>query len=196
MRRLVCAAAVAGLIGTLALPVPAWAQADTRTRPFVQGGTAYLDLSAGEYEITASPDDVIRVTSRNRGRDDVDLIVTAKGSRADVEVDGPSGDGVEVEIQLPRRTNVVIRLSAGELSIYGIEGSKDVSARAGEVRIGVGDANQYRQVNASVRIGELAARAFNVEKGGFFRSFEWTGKGKYDLKAHLTVGELRLDDEP
>ena len=79
-----------------------------------------------------------------------------------------------------------------ELHIAGIDGSKDVSAQAGELHIEVGDTAQYRNVNASVRIGEVNAEAFHVEKGGFFRSFQWTGKGPYDLRASLTVGELTL----
>ena len=34
---------------------------------------------------------------------------------------------------------------------------------------------------------------FNVRKEGLFRSFEWTGKGRYELRAHLTAADLRLD---
>jgi hypothetical protein len=195
MRRFVLAIAAAGLVANIASPASASAQDRTLQRTFAQGGTAHLDLSAGEYEITASPDDTIRVAWRTDGRDDdVDVRIDVRGSRADVEIDGPSNDGVHVQLQLPRRTHVVVDLSAGELELSGIEGSKDVTVRAGEVRIKVGNRDQYRRVDASVRIGELAANAFNVNKGGFFRSFEWTGKGQYDLRAHLTVGELRLDD--
>jgi hypothetical protein len=193
MPRLLLGVAAAGLVASLGLPASAPAQERTIQRSFAQGGTARLNLSAGEYEITASPDDTIRVAWRTEGRDDhVDVSIEVRGSRAEVEIDGPS-DNFYVELQLPRRTNVVAELSAGELELSGIEGSKDISARAGELRIAVGDREQYRRVDASVRIGELAADAFDVTKGGFFRSFEWTGKGQYDLRAHLTVGELRLD---
>ena len=84
------------------------------------------------------------------------------------------------------------KLSAGDLKVAGVEGSKDVSAGAGDVSIAVGPRDQYRHVNASIRIGDLNAEPFNVRKEGFFRSFEWSGKGKYDLRAHLTVGDLKL----
>jgi hypothetical protein len=192
--RTILALAAAGLVVSLAVPAPASAQAPTAQRTFVQGGTVHLDLSAGEYAITPSPDDTIRVAWRTDDPDDdVDVRIDIRGSRADVEIDGASNDGVHVQLQLPRRTNVVVELSAGELSLSGIEGGKDVSVRAGEVRISVGDREQYRRVDASVRIGEIAADAFDVNKGGFFRSFEWTGKGQYDLRAQLTVGELRLE---
>ena len=162
-------------------------------REFVSGGTVRLNLEAGDYTVLASKDDRIRVTVDDAPRGaDVQVDVDVQGSQATVSTDTPWNEGPKIRIELPRRTNIVLDLSAGELAINGIEGSKDVSARAGEVSIGVGPREQYRYVTASVRIGELKAHAFNVSKDGFFRSFEWTGDGQYDLRAHLTVGELNL----
>jgi hypothetical protein len=167
---------------------------DIVSRKFVSGGTIHLKLSAGDYDIVASADDAIRVVFRgdSAGDPDVSAVIDVRGTRADVETDGPNHDGVDARLELPRRANIVVELSAGELTISDIEGSKDVSARAGDVEIAVGEPQQYRHVNASVRIGDLNAEPFNVRKGGFFRSFEWTGKGAYDLRAHLTVGDLTL----
>ena len=183
-------------LSTLAvlLLAPLAAQAKTIERQFVSGGTVHLDLSAGDYDIVASPDDRIRITLTDRGRDNPDAYVDieVKGSTASIETDGPMTDGLDVKIELPRLTNMVLKLSAGDLKVTGVEGSKDVSAGAGDVSIAVGARDQYRHVNASIRIGDLNAEPFNVRKEGFFRSFEWTGKGKYDLRAHLTVGDLKL----
>jgi len=183
-------------LSTLAvlLLAPLAAQAKTIERQFVSGGTVHLDLSAGDYDIVASPDDRIRITLTDRGRDNPDAYVDieVKGSTASIETDGPMTDGLDVKIELPRLTNMVLKLSAGDLKVTGVEGSKDVSAGAGDVSIAVGPPDQYRHVNASIRIGDLNAEPFNVRKEGFFRSFEWTGKGKYDLRAHLTVGDLKL----
>jgi len=47
-------------------------------------------------------------------------------------------------------------------------------------------------VDASVNSGELNAAAFNVEKGGLFRSFSQSGPGKYRMHAHVGAGELDL----
>ncbi len=178
--------------------LPAAAQDRTIERTFKAGGTAHLDLSAGEYRITASPDDRIRILvkpTNHHAADAVDVRVTvnAAGTRADVVVDGPISHGVNVDIALPRRTNLVTDLSAGELSIKDIQGSKDITANAGELNIEVGDRERYRHVNASVRVGELRAVPFNVDKGGLFRSFEWEGTGSDDLRVRLMVGELRLN---
>lgn len=60
------------------------------------------------------------------------------------------------------------------------------------MRIDVGRAADYSHVDASVWAGDITAPAYNVTKGGLFRSFEWTGKGRYRLHAHLKAGDLRL----
>jgi hypothetical protein len=63
---------------------------------------------------------------------------------------------------------------------------------AGDIEIHTGRRQELRRVNASVRIGELNARPFDVQKDGFFRSFQWNGQGTYDVNARLSVGELTL----
>jgi hypothetical protein len=48
-------------------------------------------------------------------------------------------------------------------------------------------------VNASVSVGEVQARAFGTDKGGFFRSFRRNeSSGDYRLRAHVTTGEIDL----
>lgn len=181
-------------LAATALLVPAMGSAQTRLldQAFPAGGTVVLDLSAGEYEIVGSADARIRISPKRGDDRRAHVSITPKGNTATIVIDGPLTDGVALRIEVPRRTNLVVELTAGELLIKDIEGSKDVSARAGELDIQVGSRDQYRRVDASVRIGELNAGVFNVNTGGFFRSFAWAGKGKYDLRAHLTVGELNL----
>lgn len=197
LRNLVSAGLLAAVVSAAAV-AQASAQDRTSERSFRSGGTVYLDLSAGEYTISASPDDKIRVTAHPTSKHSADeasikIDVNAKGDRAEIFVDGPLNDGVKVDIELPRRTHLVTELSAGELRLKGIEGSKDISARAGELNIEVGERDRYRHVDASVRIGELQASKFGVQKEGFFRSFEWNGRGSYDLRVKLWVGELTLN---
>jgi hypothetical protein len=170
------------------------AEAKVTERKFVSGGTVRLELAAGEYEIVASKDDHIRVSWPDRGSSaDVTLRIDVNASRATVRTETPWKDGPTIRIELPRRTNLLVRLTAGDLKIEGIEGSKDVSARAGDVNISVGSKDQYRYVKASVTVGDLTSNAFDVNKDGLFRSFEWTGKGQYELRAHLMAGDLKLD---
>jgi hypothetical protein len=85
-----------------------------------------------------------------------------------------------------------VRLSAGDIGIRGIEGNKDVECHAADIIIDIGRTQDYRQVNASVRIGDIEAPPISVSKGGFFRSTTWSGTGKYSLHAHVGAGSLTL----
>jgi hypothetical protein len=185
-----------GVMVACLLAASTGAQTEVLDRAFPPGGTVVLDLSAGEYDIVGTTENRIHVDWRESDSRDVNVGVDVKGREATIWIDGPLTDGAEALVELPQRTNLVVTLSAGELRIRRLEGSKNVSARAGEIDIEVGERNQYRQVDASVRIGELRADAFDVKKEGFFRSFAWVGKGQYDLRAHLTVGELNLNRAP
>jgi hypothetical protein len=93
---------------------------------------------------------------------------------------------------VPTRSDVEIDMSAGDLDVRGIEGSKRVETWAGDVSIDIGQPEQYRLVEASVRAGDLSALPFKVSKGGLFRSFSWKGTGPYSLRVKLFAGDLTL----
>jgi hypothetical protein len=184
--------ALAGSVLTLlAVGLAAQAPPASLERPFAAGGRITMDLSAGEYEISGSPDNRIRLDWDSDDSDDVDNRLTVKGTEARVETDGPTNH-FRVRIQVPARSNLYVRLTAGELTIKGIEGDKDVELHAGELDIDVVRAEDYNHVDARIWAGEIHASAFRVTKEGLFRSFDWSGNGKYRLHAHLKAGEMRL----
>ena len=163
-------------------------------REFRHGGSVRMDLAPSETHVTAATGDRITVrweTKTLRQLRDVKVSIDTKGSEATIRTDGPHND-LRVFIEVPARSDLYIRMSAGELHIEGIEGDKDVELRAGELHIDVLDPQSYERVDASVRAGEVNAAPFDVEKGGLFRSFQWRGHGRYRLHAHLTAGELTL----
>jgi hypothetical protein len=176
------------------------AQERTIDRTFPGGGRIVLDLSAGDYEIVGTRENLIHVEWRTgdaEDRGEVRVRADAGAGRATIVTEGPglaaaAHTGFIVRIRVPRRSDLVVRLSAGDLDIRGIEGSKDVNAQAGDVNIEIGDRNDYRSVDASVAVGGLDASAFRIEKGGFFRSLHWNGRGKYELRANLKVGQVTL----
>lgn len=166
-------------------------------RPFGAGGRINLRLGAGQYTIENAPDDQIQVAWQTRdpgGARDVRVDVQASGAEATVRTEGPR-NGFIVAIGVPARSDLWVRLSAGELTIRGVTGHKDVSAWAGELKIAVGDGAEYRAVNTSVLAGEIQAPSLKGSKGGLFRSFMWNGPGTYDLRAELTAGEIQLRAE-
>jgi hypothetical protein len=183
------------LVAATGIALPAQTPADDPSRierPFAAGGKVRLDLSAGSYRVEGRTADVIVVQWRTKRADQkVRAKVDTRATEARISLDGPQ-DNFRADIQLPARSDIDLDLSAGELTIREITGSKNVSAWAGEISIEMGDSAGYRSVDAAVRFGELDARPFNVTKGGLFRSFKWQGQGGYNLRARLFAGELRL----
>lgn len=182
----------------LLLALPSAVRADGSSndihRAFVSGGRINMNLSAGEYRIEAGSSDRIVVhwtTQRPEDQSRAHVRVDVQGRQATIVTDGPR-NGFDVTIQVPARSDLYVRLSAGELSIAGIEGSKDVQAHAGELNIDIGRRDDYRSVDASVWVGEIDAKPFGVNKGGIWRSFDWQGKGRYTLLARLKAGEVSL----
>ena len=160
-------------------------------KPFVAGGTINLELDGGNYNIQPASDNHIRVTlSGTAGQPRVD--VTANGTHADVKVKDTPRNNFEATIEVPKTADLVVRLSAGNLTIGPIAGNKDVESYAGNVEIAVGDSNDYSSVDASVKAGDIDARVFGGSKSGLFQHFTWSGKGKHTLRAHLGAGNLEL----
>ena len=165
-----------------------------REQAFKVGGRVSLDLSAGGYTVKGSNDDMIRVRWRTGDPNEMSRAsadIAVQGTSATIRTRGPQ-NRFKVEIELPRRTDVQLSLSAGDLDMIGLEGNKDVSMWAGDLTIEVGEGTQYRQVDASVRFGEISPVPFGRSKGGIFRSFHWTGSGQYTINARLFAGDLKL----
>ncbi len=163
-------------------------------RAFQNNGNVKIELSGGDYDVRAGASDKIVINYRTKTPEQlkqVDARITPEGTYAKIKIDGPHSD-FHATIEVPPHTGIVIRLSAGDLNVRGIEGDKDIESGAGDMNIEVGRAEQYGPVDASVKAGDLNASAFNVSEGGLFRSFHRSGPGKYRLHVHLGAGDLNL----
>lgn len=114
-----------------------------------------------------------------------------------LSIDGTSlqhgNNGLDVRIEVPRRTNLSIRMFAGQVTVEEVKGDKDIEIGAGQITISSIHDGDYRNVDASVIVGEVQAQAFGVEKGGFFRDFSRKNSGgEYWLHAHVTTGQVEL----
>ena len=189
----------AAIVGT-SLAASAVSAQNTQTsssleRPFAANGRVTMDLVAGDYQITGSAENRVRLEWSVR---DADKLARVE-ARADVRdrdlritTNGPSNNHLKVAIQVPTQSDLHVRLTAGDLTIEGIRGNKDVELRAGDLRIDVGRAEDYNKVDAGLWAGDLKASAFQIYKEGLFRSFDWSGSGPYRLHAHLLAGDLYL----
>jgi hypothetical protein len=113
-------------------------------------------------------------------------------STADVYVSRTPNNNFSATIEVPRQSNLHVRLSAGQLDVEDVEGDKDIEIWAGQLDIEIPHPEAYGRRDASVLAGSVEASAFNISKGGLFRSFHEQGPGKYRLHAHVTTGEIDL----
>ena len=164
-------------------------------RAFPPNGSVKMDLVAGDYQITGSPEPRVRIDWSVREADALPKVrARAEGRDGELRIttDGPRNKGLTFRIQVPDQSHLYVRMSAGDLKIEDIRGNKDVELRAGDLKIDVGRAEDYRKVDASLWAGDLKASAFRVSKDGLFRSFDWSGPGAYRLHAHLMAGDIYL----
>lgn len=189
-------------IALLCLSLAGFAQQPTRKnvdqqgknteQSFPSGGKLEMQLSAGDYEIVGADAARIRVTSTGAEADQVKVSVEIQNASGRISVKTNHSNNIHVRIELPKRTSVIVRLSAGDLNMKGLIGDKDVEMHAGDVQVDVGDPDSYGQIDASVHTGDLNAQAFGVVKDGLFRSFNQKRNGQYRLHAHVGAGDLRL----
>jgi hypothetical protein len=168
---------------------------DSLERSFAEGGRIRLDLSAGDYTISGSPDAKLWVewSVRDAGLlRNVRVSPRVTGNEATLEIEGPRNNDFRVVVRVPEKSDLVVRMTAGDLRIKGVHGNKDVELHAGDLDIDVGPVADLRYVEASVWAGDLEASALKISKGGLFRSVKWNGKGRYEVQAHLKAGDLRL----
>jgi hypothetical protein len=148
-----------------------------------------LQLASGSYDIRASADDHVRVTlTGNIGSAKVS--VTTADGRADVVVKDTPNSNFHAIIEVPKASDLEARLTAGELTLAAITGNKYIESTAGNVTIDVPDPNEYAEVDASIKAGDINADPFGGSKSGIMPHFTWSGQGKYKLQASLGAGNL------
>jgi hypothetical protein len=166
------------------------------TAPFQSDAELRMDIRAGDIHISGSDEPAVRVTCVVKDADKANEVMVAferADKSSELRVYGGPNNNVRIDISVPRQSNLIVRLTAGDLELKGVRGHKDVSMRAGDLTIDVGNPGDYSTAEASVTAGDINAVAFGVNKGGLFRSFKHqNAAGKYRLKASLWAGDIRL----
>lgn len=181
-------AVAVAVLAAVSAASPLSAQHNTSERPFVSGGRIELWLDAGEFEVRPAPDNRIRVTLTSRVGD-TKIELTANGSQGKVVFRKAPRIGFKAYIEVPKRSDLMVRMTAGFLDVSGITGSKDVESMAGDIRIQAGPADNYASVDAEVKIGDLHPGPFEGKKEGLLsQSLKYTGTGKQTLRVRLLAG--------
>ena len=165
------------------------------TADFHSGGKLRMYLRSGDFRVVGGSDNkiTVRITGRNADRaSDVRVQLEGSNDSADLTVSGGPKNDLEVIIEVPKKTGLFVRMSAGNLELKHVVGDKDAELHAGELIIDVGDASDYSRIDASVYSGGLEASPFGESHGGLFRSFHKEGNGRYRLHAHVGAGDLTL----
>ncbi len=158
---------------------------------FSSGGRIRLDLCASGTDITGTDESVLRV-SYSPERAGVRVRIRISGDRADISLSRCPRNNFRIRIDVPKSSALYARMMAGQLDVSDVTGDKDVEVSFGQINLDVGRPELYARVDASVNSGEIAASAFNVNKGGLFRSFDQRGPGKYTLHTHVGAGQVNL----
>ena len=190
------------MLGSLALAQTPPPEADPFTveRAFAEGGKVALQLASGDYTVRAGASDRILVRwtpdrhARRKDIQDLRVSVRVTGSTGTVVTSGEA-DHMDFVIELPARSNVHLRMRAGEITLQGIDGHKDIRMTAGDLKIGV-RRETLASAHASVTFGDLDARALGISKSGIKRTLDWFGGGDYELDARLGAGDLTLAEIP
>ena len=164
--------------------------------PFEPGGQLNMRLRSGDIEVRGIDSPVVRVSCELKHDEEAqEVTITFKGSghSGDLRIQGGPHNDIRFRIEVPKSSHPFVRSPAGDLTVKGVVGDKDVEIHAGDLAIEVGNPADYSHTDASVYAGDLNASAFGVSKDGLFRSFNKDNPaGKYRLHAHVAAGDLVL----
>jgi hypothetical protein len=163
---------------------------------FQPGGQLNMRLRSGDIEVRGIDSPVVRVSCELKHDEEAqEVTITFKGSghSGDLRIHGGPHNDIRFRIEVPKSSHLFVRSPAGDLTVKGVVGDKDVEIHAGDLTIEVGNPADYSHTDASVYAGDLNASAFGVTKDGLFRSFNKDNPaGKYRLHAHVAAGDLVL----
>jgi hypothetical protein len=170
-----------------------------QVRDFVAGGMVHVRLSVGDVHIRRGDSNQIRlhytVKSRRESHvKDAHVDIEIRGRDANIEFHAPSGGNTQfdVELEVPATTNLDVREKVGDLTVADIEGDKDLELSVGDIRVAVGRA-AYHLVRASTSIGDVNGDGYGETSGWLGKTLKYHGDGKYELRAHVGVGDITLE---
>ncbi|MEO8504929.1 MAG: hypothetical protein ABI609_13610 [Acidobacteriota bacterium] len=160
--------------------------------PFAAGGTLRLHVRSGEVQILGSDRDEVAVHYEGKNAFRSGEVSVSMERPGELTVQGGPENDLRIVIEIPQRTNLVVRMPWGDLGIAGVTGDKDVRLHGGDLRVDLGEPTQYASTEASVLSGELIDERLGIDKGGLFRSFESHGPGSFHVYLHVGAGQLTI----
>jgi hypothetical protein len=169
------------------------------SRDFVAGGYVHVRMAVGDMRIKQGDSAKIKLEYTIKSRHEknvksatVDFNVS--GNNATIEFHAPMHGNTQfdVELEVPQNTNIDVHEKVGDLTVENIESDKDLNLGVGDIRIANGH-DGYRLVNASAGIGDINGAGYGETSGWLGKTLKYHGDGKYELRAHVGVGDIKLE---
>ena len=169
------------------------------SRDFVSGGHLHVRMSVGDMHIKRGDSTKIKLeytvkSQREKNLKAATVDFDVKGNDATIEFHAPSGGNTQfdVELEVPQNTNLDVHEKVGDLTVENIEGDKELSLGVGDMRVASGPSG-YRVVSASSGIGDVHGADYDETSGWLGKTLKYHGEGKYELRAHVGVGDINLE---
>ena len=169
------------------------------TREFASGGFVHVQLKVGDMHIRRGDSNKISlrytVKSRHeRNVKDARVDFEVRGSDATIEFHAPYGNNTQFDVELlvPENTKLDVHDKVGDVTIEDVEGDKDLTLGVGDIRV-ANERSGYRVVKASTGIGDVSGDGYGATSGWLGKSLKYHGEGKYELRAHVGVGDIKLE---
>ena len=171
----------------------------TEARDFTAGGTLHVRLSVGDLRISRGDSNKIHLrytvkSRRERNVKDAKVDFDVHGNDARIEFHSPTSGNTQfdVELEVPPNTGLDVHERVGDMIVENVEGDKDLSLSVGDIRVDAGHSG-YRLVQASTSIGDVNGNGYGETSGWLGKTLKYHGDGKYELRAHVSVGDITLE---
>src|SRR4051794_8969932 len=194
-RRLLKSKMSLAVLVALGLPscssMPDQPQAVKVEKPFAAAGNIEMQLEGGDYIVRAGPTERIRIYfGGNTGNAVAEL--NTNGTHANLAIRDTPHNNFRATVEVPQAADLAVHLTGGNLQVAAVTGNKEIDSKAGNLEISVANPQDYRSVDASVKVGDLNAGPFGNSGSGLSPHLTWSGPGKYVLRANLGAGNLEL----
>jgi hypothetical protein len=178
-----------------------WQYEETHSdaREFVSGGYMHVRMSVGDLHIRRGDSTKIRLQYTVKSRREshvkearVDFNVSGNDATVEFHASGSGNTKFDVELEVPANTHLDVHQKVGDLIVESVEGDKDLSLGVGDIRIS-SEHSRYRLVKASTGIGDVNSDGYGETHGWLGKTLKYQGDGKYELRAHVGVGDIKLE---
>jgi hypothetical protein len=166
---------------------------------FAAGGTLHVHLHIGDLHITRGKDSSqihLRYTIKSKRESNL------KSSRVNFDIHNSDGSlefhaagsntQFDVELEVPANTRLDIQEKIGDLRVENIEGDKELKLGIGDIHV-ANEHSGYSLIQASAGIGDVNSGGYGETSGWLGKTLKYHGDGKYELRAHVGIGDITLE---